>query len=129
VSPTAFSAQATGTVSQSQLGNGLVEVELRLALAGQRLNMLNIRIDGRPLDGGGVEMTSSTVTLGTASAPTQYAGHVTGLDGTNIQARVRSVHGPLGLRARVQIDPSSDAVTGAVTARPGTTRERPERGA
>ena len=82
VAPTNFNAPVTGTVSQSRLGSGLVRVELHLALAGQALSALDIRLDGQPLGGGGVEMTSSRVTLGTPSDSSRYAGLVTALEGT-----------------------------------------------
>ena len=107
-----------GTAGQSQLGNGLVQVDLRLALAGRALNAFDIRIDGQPLAGGGVEMTSSTVTLGTSATPAIYSGHVTALAGTSIQARVSSRRGSLALLARLQIDASSGSVTGNLTAEP-----------
>ena len=118
----AFNASVTGTTGQSQLANGLVQVDLRLALAGQPLNAFDIRIDGQPLTDGGVEMTSSAVTLGTSSKPTMYRGRVTALAGTSIQARVSSTRGSLVLLARLQIDPTSGSVTGSVTAQPGPRR-------
>ena len=123
VPPASFNAPVTGTVSQSRLGSGLVQVDLHLALSGQALSALDIRIDGQPLGGGGVEMTSSRVTLGTPSDPSQYAGLVTALEGTNIQARVRSTRGSLVLLAQLQINPSSGAVTGALAAQPAAARE------
>ena len=118
VAPAAFNASVTGTTGQSQLGNGLVRVDLRLALAGQPLNASDIRIDGQPLIDGGVEMTSSAVTLGTSAEPTMYRGRVTALAGTSIEARVSSTRGSLVLLARLQIDPSSGSVTGTLTAQP-----------
>jgi hypothetical protein len=118
VAPAAFNASVTGTTGQSQLGNGLVQVDIQLALAGQPLNAFDIRIDGQPLNDGGVEMTSSAVTLGTAAKPTMYRGRVTALAGTSIQARVSSTRGSLVLLARLQIDPSSGRVTGTLTAQP-----------
>ena len=123
VPPASFTAPVSGTVSQSQLASGLVQVDLHLALGGQTLSALEIRIDGQPLSGGGVEMTSSTVTLGTPSAPSQYAGQVTGLEGTNIQAGVRSTRGSLVLLAQLQINSSSGAVTGTLAAQRGAARE------
>jgi hypothetical protein len=126
VAPAAFSASVTGTAGQSQLGNGLAEVNLRLALAGGPPNALDIRIDGQAVDGGGVEMTSSTVTLGTSAAPALYSGRVTALEGTSIQARVNSTRGSLVLLARLDINPSSGSVTGILTARPVARRERRE---
>ena len=122
VAPTAFNASVTGTTGQSQLGNGLVRVDLRLALAAQPLNTSDIQIDGQPLNDGGVEMTSSAVTLGTPAKPTMYRGRVTALAGTSIEARVSSTPGSLVLLARLQINPSSGSVTGTLTAQPLATR-------
>jgi len=128
VTPTAFTTRLTGTVGHSQLSSGLVQIDLELAPAGHSLNRLSIRIDGRPIAGGGVEMTSSTVTFGTASDPTLYSGRVTGLEGTNIQARVTSTHGSLALLAQLQIDPNAGSVTGTLTARPRARGERAKGG-
>jgi DMSO/TMAO reductase YedYZ heme-binding membrane subunit len=126
VAPAAFSAPVAGAVRQSPLGNGLTEVDLRLALTGRPLNVLDIRIDGQPVDGGGVEMTSSTVALGTSAAPALYSGRVTALAGTSIQARVSNTRGSVILLARLHVDASSGSVTGTLTARPVARRERRE---
>ena len=50
-----FSANASGTVRQVELPNGLLEVRISLTLAGQRLNTLDLKLDGQPVSGGGVE--------------------------------------------------------------------------
>ena len=125
--PAASGASVTGTVGQSQLGNGLVQVNLQLSLAGRPLNTLDIRIDGQPLGGGGVAMASSTVTLGTSATPTQYRGRITALEGTTIQARVSDTRRSLVLLAQLQINPSSGSVTGTLTSQPVATHERRER--
>jgi hypothetical protein len=113
----------SGTVSNSQLSGGLVQVELRLRVSGQPLNRLDIRIAGQPLSGGGVAMTASRVTLGPASNPDGYAGRVTALEGTNIGARVSGPRGSLSLVAQLQINPRTNAVAGALAARPGERTE------
>jgi hypothetical protein len=117
--PSAFNAQVSGTVNQSQLSGGRVQVELKLTIAGQSLRALDVRIDGRPLSGGGVALSSSVVTLGTSASPSLYRGRITGLEGTNIAARLSSPQGSLALVTQLQIDPRSGAVTGALAARPG----------
>ncbi len=123
--PSAFNAQLSGRLSQSQVSGGLVQVELKLTLPHQPLSALDIRIAGQPLSGGGVAMSSSSVTLGTSSNPGLYRGRLTGLEGTNVAARVKGSQGALSLVAQLQIDPRSGAVTGALAARPG---EGPEGG-
>jgi hypothetical protein len=117
--PSAFNAQLSGTLTQAQMSGGLVQIDLKLAVSGQSLSALDIRIVGQPLGGGGVAMSSSTVTLGTGASPGLYTGRVTGLEGTNIAAQVRSTQGALSLVAQLQINPRSGAVTGALAARPG----------
>jgi hypothetical protein len=89
-----------------------------VTVPGQRLTALDMRIVGQPLSGGGVAMSSSTVALGTGSSPGLYRGRVTGLEGTEIAARVRNARGSLALVAQLHIDPRSGAVTGALAARP-----------
>jgi Ferric reductase like transmembrane component len=116
---TSFAARATGTVRQGQGGDGLAFVHISLTLAGQKLSVLRIRIDGRPIDGGGVRMTSSGVSLGTNADPNQFHGAVTGLEGTSIQATVRDRAGAgLALLAELQINPAGGTVAGTVTAQP-----------
>ena len=119
----AFNAQVSGTVTNSQLSSGLVQVDLKLNVPGQPLSRLDIRIVGQPLSGGGVAMTSSRVTLGPASNPDRYAGRVTALEGISIGARVSGPRGSLSLVARLPIDPRSNAVAGALAARPGERTE------
>ena len=122
-SSSAFRAQVSGTVKQSQLSGGLVRVELKLTVAGQPLSALDIRIDGHPLGGGGVAMSSSRVTLGTSGAPDTYRGRITALEGTNVAARVRSHRGSLAVVAQLQIDPRSGAVSGVLSAQPSEETE------
>jgi hypothetical protein len=65
---------------------------------------------------GGVEMSASRVTLGPASAPARYAGHVVVLEGAVIQATVSGA----GQRLSLAIDltsQTSTTVTGTVLAR------------
>jgi methionine sulfoxide reductase heme-binding subunit len=116
-----FRAQVSGTVRQSQLPGGLVRLDLKLTVPGQRLDSIEIRIDGQPLSGGGVAMRASRVTLGSATSASLYRGRITGLEGTTVAARVRSPRGALALVAQLQIDSRSGAVSGAVSAQP--TRE------
>lgn len=116
---TSFTAAVSGTATQGELANGLAEVNIPLAVAGQQLSALDIRIAGQPLGGGGLAMTSSSVTLGTSSNPIQYRGSVTALNGTKIQASVSDASGAtLTLLAQLQVNPRSGAVTGTLTASP-----------
>ena len=114
-----FSAGASGTVRQGQLGDGLFGVDITLALSGQRLSELDIHLRGQQLQGGGLQMQSSEVTLGTASAPGSYRGTVTGLEGTNIAALVTDSAGAsLHVVARLTIDQGTGAASGTVSVAP-----------
>jgi hypothetical protein len=118
-STSSFSAEASGTVKQGSLGDGLARVDITLSLAGQQLDKLAIDLRGQPIDGGGIEMTSSDVTLGSQSNPGEYRGHVTSLQGTNIAAQVSDGSGhQLGVVARLDIDPNTGAASGTVNVTP-----------
>ena len=112
-----FTAPVSGTLQTGGLSGGLAEVHLALTIAGQTLSTLDIRIIGQPV-GGGVDMSTSSVRLGTSSDPAQYVGEVTSLDATNVAATVRSSSGRLGLQAQLQIDPGTGTVSGTVTVGP-----------
>jgi len=115
-SPTsAFSTGVSGTVSQRQTTNGLVEVDISLAVADAALPELRLQIVGNAAAGGGVGMTGSAVSLGPASNPTLYQGSITELSGTVIRARVSAARGrPLRLELALQINPSTGAATGRI---------------
>lgn len=114
-----FAAQATGTVNQGETQEGEAEVHIALTIAGQRLSYLSIRLFGHPIAGGGIEMSSSQVALGTASSPEQYRGQVTALNGTNIDAAVASGNTRLTVLAELQVDSGSGQASGTVTVRSG----------
>ncbi len=119
-SASSFSASTDGRVRQIQLSNGLVLVDISLTVPGHELSHLDIRLEGPPIGGGGVQMTTSRVRLGSASNPALYDGRVTALQGTDIAASVTDRDGSaLSLVARLQIAPGGGAATGTVTASPG----------
>jgi hypothetical protein len=112
-----FTAPATGQVRQAQLARGMTLVDISLAIGNEHLSNLHIRLRGEAIAGGGVEMTTSRVTLGPAANPDEYSGRVTALQGTDIQA---SLTGPSGsgftVLARMQIAAGSSTANGTVTA-------------
>ncbi len=113
-----FTASVSGPVTQGT-SDGLVTVDMTLAVHGPSLNRLAIRIDGQPADGGGVAMTSSRVYLGSGSNPHAYHGHITALNGSDILALVRDDAGHfLRLHAQLQIDQNHGAATGTLSAVP-----------
>jgi len=115
----AFTAGVSGTTSQVQSTNGQIEVHIHLRVASRQLDALDVRIYGEPLQGGGVQMTSSAVAIGTHAAPTLYSGAVTGLDGTNITARVSSAGGRhLAVGVALRIDGVTGRSSGTVEVSP-----------
>ncbi len=118
-SPASFTAAVSGSVREGRVDDGLVEVHLSLAVAGQHLGRLGIRIIGHPIEGGGVAMTRSKVALGTPSDPELYQGQVTSLRGTSIGATVGDGSGSrLGVVVRVNIDPTRASASGTLTVAP-----------
>lgn len=117
--PPSFTAQVTGTVRQGELTDGQAIIDLSMTASSQRLDTLDIRIIGQALEGGGVQMTRSRVTLGSAANPTQYTGSITSLQGTDVTARLRNTSGSVvGLAARLQLDPSGGSIGGTVRVGP-----------
>ena len=115
----AFSASVNGTVAQSQVQNGLVRVAIALTVANASLPSLHLEIDGTPVAGGGVAMTASAVSIGTAASPSLFSGAVTSLQGTLIGARVRSTDGhTLTLTVALRIDPAGGTAGGTVEVNP-----------
>jgi hypothetical protein len=115
----AFTAAVTGTAGQTNTASGLVEVRISLTVASAQLGRLDVRIYGQPLAGGGVQMTSSSVSAGSAADPARYTGTITGLSGTNISARVASAGGrTLAIALALQIE-RSGAASGNVQVTPG----------
>jgi sulfoxide reductase heme-binding subunit YedZ len=117
-SPTAFTAQASGTVAQAQVDEGQSEVHISLQIPGRQLTELGVRIFGRPIEGGGISMSSSRVSLGTASDRERYRGEVTGLNGTTIEATVSSGATRLRVLAELQVDPAGGTAGGTVAVSP-----------
>ena len=117
--PSSFSAPTVGRITQIRLRSGMMLVDVALAVPGHELGKLDIRIEGPPIGGGGVQMSTSRVTLGSASTPDRYDGHVTALQGTNIAATVGNRAGSrLSVVARLRIAPGRGTATGTVNVLP-----------
>jgi sulfoxide reductase heme-binding subunit YedZ len=86
----AFTAVVSGTVRQSATSAGQVSVKIALSVANAELPSLTIAIVGEQESGGGVAMTSSSASAGTAADPGLFNGAITSLQGTEIAARVSS---------------------------------------
>jgi len=109
-----FQAPLAGTVVFAP-GPASGDRTVTLAMADGSAVRLKIVISG-PAEQGGVAMTASSVTLGPASAPARYTGHVTVLEGSVIQAAVSGAGGHLSLAVDLTSQ-TSTAVAGTVTAR------------
>jgi hypothetical protein len=114
-----FAANLKGKIVQVSEPNGAI-VELRLRMTGQVKGQLRMRLGGQPLQGGGLSMTGSQVDLAADGTPSVYQGQVTTLAGTRIIAKVTDSSGSsLQLRADLQIDQQTAAVTGTLLGTPG----------
>jgi len=112
---TAFQAALSGTVAQSTNASGLAVVNILLNVQNAVLPALHIQITGNQ-EGSGVQMTASTVTIGSAANPGEFSGQVTSLAGTNIDAAVSSATQTLSLVLALQIN--SGAVSGTLELTP-----------
>lgn len=109
----------SGTLRQGEQPDGSALVDIRLTSANPRLHLLHIRIRGQALAAGGVQMTSSRVSLGPAANPDEYGGRITALSGSTLQARLTGPgESTLLVTARLRLPPGDGAVTGTVTAVP-----------
>ena len=81
-----FTATASGTLTQQGPdGAGNETIILNLDLSGGATGVLDVTLRGPALENGGIQMTSSSVTLGPSAQPDQYQGQVSGLSGTQLQ--------------------------------------------
>ncbi len=116
-----FTATLQGTIVQSAPdAGGLVTVRIDTALEGAVTGRLVVTIQGRAARTEGVDLSTSTVTLGPPQQPGMYSGKVTDLEGTRLVMTATNAHGAaLTLSARLQTDPSSNAVSGTLRSSPG----------
>ncbi len=113
----AFTAGVRGTVQQRNRANGSAVADLRLDLTSGPAGVLRVHITGDPAAGGGVTLRGSSVTLGPPSAPGELRGAVDALQGSSVQALVRSKDGR-AVRLRLDLTLSQDTVGGTVSGRP-----------
>ena len=108
-----FTSQVTGSQSQSAPdAQGNIRVTLSMHLHDAASTPLIIVLVGQESGGGGVSLSSGSVTFG------PYAGTVVGLNGGTVTMRVNAP-GPVTLVANLQIDQQSGALTGTVTGTAG----------
>ncbi len=114
-----FSAGLHGTVQRGTSAGGLAIVDLRLRLTGATAGVLRLRIAGEADPSGGVVMERSAVTLGPPAAPGRFRGRIDALQGTSLEALVRSAAGRT-VRLRAQLTLSGDRVGGTISGAPVT---------
>jgi sulfoxide reductase heme-binding subunit YedZ len=113
-----FSARLVGTVRQTQKAGGAI-VDLALRLTGGARGRLRVRLAGAPIDGGGLSLTGSQVDLLAVGVPSVLAGKIVSLQGQQFLAHVTGASGTqLDLRASLNIDQQTGAVTGSLSATP-----------
>ncbi len=121
-----FTSNATGTLTQQGPdGAGNVTMTMDLTLSGATSGTLTLQLQGTQGggdDGGGTTITSTSVVLGTSSAPQLYSGRVTslraGATAWRVTAAVSSTGGSaLSLRLRLTVD-GSGQVSGTVQGTP-----------
>jgi Ferric reductase like transmembrane component len=106
-----FQAAVSGTITQSTNASGLAVVDISLSVQNAALPKLAVQITGSQ-EGGGVQMTASTVSAGSDADPSEFSGAVTSLSGTNIEADVSGAGQTLRLALALQI--ASGSVTGTL---------------
>lgn len=117
----AFTSTFTGRVRESsQDANGRVVVNIAGRTAGAAKGVLWIRLQGQPIDGGGVSMTASGASYGTSAYPDAYVGKIVGLDGTRIALSLTGRSSTLSLLVDLQVDSATGAATGTVHGTPSS---------
>jgi sulfoxide reductase heme-binding subunit YedZ len=114
-----FTGTFNGSVKESSAdANGRVVVNISGHTSGGNAGVLWIRLQGEPMDGGGVSMTASGASYGPATFPDAYVGKIVGLEGTRIQLALSGQTGKLSLVVDLQLDSSTGAATGTVHGEP-----------
>jgi sulfoxide reductase heme-binding subunit YedZ len=112
-----FSAQLSGTVTQTQEPSGVV-IDLSMQVTGGLHGQLRMRLAGTPLEGGGLSMTGSQVDLLGDGHSTVLNGRITALEGQQFLANVSDgAGGHMQLHGTLNINGSS--VSGALSGAPG----------
>ena len=89
--PVPFSSDFQGSQSESSSNT---QGDTTINLSGTfNDGTFRVALTGQPASGGGVQLTGSQVTLGPASAPSEYTGQVTNLNGDTIVAAVSGASG------------------------------------
>lgn len=116
----AVTTRFRGRVRQQRLGPGAAVVDISLVARDPRVHNVHIRIEGRAIPGGGVDMSDSQVSAGPASNPDRYSGRVTALSGATVQASLADSAGSaVTVVAELQAQGRGGTAAGILTARSG----------
>ena len=113
-----FTSSFRGTIRQ-QTGDpsGAATVDISGTLSDGASGALRVVLQGTALEGGGIEMSSGSATLGPPSRPTLYRGTVIALRGAEMVAQMqRPGGGVFDISIRLRIDEATNTVTGIVQA-------------
>jgi sulfoxide reductase heme-binding subunit YedZ len=116
-----FTTRLNGHISSIVDSNtGLVRLDIRARTSGAVDGRLWIRLQGSPLDDGGVSMSASGAAFGRRSAPNAYVGTITALQGTQLILSLHDAQGKrLSLDVVLNVDQATRHVTGTVRAMAG----------
>jgi len=114
-----FVGSFVGKVKESSPdSNGLVLVDISGRTSGGDSGVLWIRLQGQPVDGGGVQMTASGASYGPSSLPDAYVGKIVALQGNSIALDLRGTSNGLSLLVDLQINAATGSATGTVRGTP-----------
>jgi hypothetical protein len=116
---TAFTGTFSGRIRESsQDANGSVLVNISGRTSGGSNGVLWIRLQGQPIAGGGVTMTASGASYGTAAFPNAYVGKIVGLQGTRILLSLDGQANKLSLLLDLSVNSTTGTATGTVHGNP-----------
>jgi hypothetical protein len=100
-----------GTITQQNVSNASVRVEIKAATTGTLAASIDIVIIGAPDGSGGVAMAQGQATFGPTGSPTQYRGEIVGLEGSRVLLALTD-QGGSRLDLQVDLVQSGSRVTG-----------------
>jgi hypothetical protein len=105
----------SGTITQTGPdANGELLVSIRGATSSPQPGVLWVRLQGVPVDGGGVSMTASGASFGPRADPQAYVGKIVGLEGTRIELALQGRSRSIDVLLDLQLKQGSSRVTGRV---------------
>lgn len=115
-----YSGSLTGTIAQTGGAGERATATIDGTVDGSPSAALHIEIDGTGSSNGGLRMSSSAVTLGTAAQPDQLQGTIVSLRGSAMTIQLQDASGTTStLQIQLQIDENTNAVTGTVNVTAG----------